>query len=62
MLSCYGWTYLVDSVFRWSVHCLVAFVVAVIVTERGGIVNAELAFVGSPYLVSRVGITADRLV
>ena len=31
-------------------------------SPRGGIANAELAFVGSSYLVSRVGITADRLV
>jgi len=40
VVNCYGWTYLVGGVFRWSVHCLVAFVVAVVVTERRGIANA----------------------
>ena len=60
MLSCYGWTYLVGSIFWWSMHCLVVFVVAIAITERGdrGCWFAELAFVGSLYLVSRVGITA----
>src|SRR6266567_952583 len=42
VLSCYGWTYLVGGIFWWSVHCLVAFVVAVVVIERGGIADAGM--------------------